>query len=501
MYLCRLYHPEFEIMKKEILFFTLFFAIIPMLNAQWVSPGNGTTYTLPDLVSVSEGVVTNTGTVFAINNDLTISANDVLKIDDQVSRIDAGNVLLTINGSIICSNTQRVKFYGTLTEHFSIRIENATDCELKTMYFSDGAGIQVIESDVNFIDCKFVYFTRDYCSSAINFMNCNPLIEDCYFLLNEGPAIGSPANGQGSPRILNCQFDSNVNSSNNPQINLGPGSEDTIFIVGNEIDGTYASWHAGGVTVSDIMGVGATKVVLKDNIIKEGRYGYNQQGQTISSVIDNNQFINNYHEDNPINGGSGVSIYGISINGNPAECKAKIRNNTITGNLWGITAINIHDIDLGTEDDWGNNLIKDNGNGGVIYDLYNNSSCDITAVGNNWGTSNANEIEEHIFHQYDDPEFGLVNYIPFVDVDAVDEIESTAVEVSPNPVFNGSFTLITNEETPSELMIYNLKGQCVKSQSLLGNTNVIQVEELTSGLYFIIIRQAEKTITKKLIIH
>ena len=482
-------------MKKLLLSIVFSIGLVSMLNAQWVSPGDGTTYTLPDLVSVSDGVVTNTGTVFSINSDLTISANDVLKIDHQVSRIDAGNVLLTINGSVTCTNTERVKFYGTLTEHFSIRFENATDCELKTMYFSDGAGIQVIESDVNFIDCKFVYFTRDYCSSAINFMNCNPLIEDCYFLLNEGPAIGSPANGQGSPRILNCQFDSNVNSSNNPQINLGPGSEDTIFIVGNEIDGTYAPWHAGGVTVSDLMGVGATKVVFKDNIIKEGRYGYNQQGQNISSVIVNNQFINNNHEDNSINGGSGISIYGYSTN-----CKAIIRNNTITGNLWGITAIYFHDIDLGTEDDWGNNLIKDNGNGGMIYDLYNNSACDITAVGNDWGTSNANEIEEHIYHQYDDPEFGLVNYIPFVDLDAVDEVVSTAVEVAPNPVLNGSFTLTTNEETPFELMIYNLQGQCVKSQSLLGNINVIQVEDLSSGLYFIHIRQAEKTITKKLII-
>ena len=482
-------------MKKEILFFALFFSVIPMLNAQWVSPGNGTTYTLPDLVRVSDGVVTNTGTVFTINNDLTISANDILKIDDQVSRIDAGNVLLTINGSVICSNTQRVKFYGTMTEHFSIRFENAIDSELKTMYFSDGAGIQVIESDVDFIDCKFVYFTRDYCSSVINFMNCNPLIEDCYFLLNEGAAIGSPANGQGSPSILNCQFDSNVDGSNNPQINLGPGSEDTIFIVGNEIDGTYASWHAGGVSVSDLMGIGSTKVVIKDNIIKEGRYGYNQQGMTISSIISNNQFINNSHEDNPMNGGSGISIYGTSTN-----CKAIIRNNTITGNLWGITAINFHNIDLGTEDDWGNNIIKDNGNGGVTYDLYNNSACDITAVGNNWGSSNANEIEEHIFHQYDNPNYGLVNYIPFVDVDAVDEAESMAVEVAPNPVFNGSFTLTTNDETLSELMIYNLQGQCVKSQYLLGNINIINVEELTSGLYFIHIRQAEKNITKKLII-
>ena len=458
-------------MKK--IYYTLIFILTlsVSLNAQWVSPGNGTTYTLPDLVSASDGVVTNTGTVFSINSDLTISANDVLKIDHQVSRIDAGNVLLTINGSVTCTNTERVKFYGTMTEHFSIRFENATNCKLKTLYFSDGAGIQVIESDVDFIDCKFVYFTRDYCSSVINFMNCNPLIEDCYFLLNEGAAIGSPANGQGSPRISNCQFDSNVDGSINPQINLGPGSEDTIFIVGNEIDGTYATWHAGGISVSDLMGVGATKVVIKDNIIKEGRYGYNQQGQTISSVIINNQFINNNHEDNPMNGGSGISIYGINENN-----KTVIRNNTITGNLWGITVINAADVNLGTEDDWGNNEIHDNGNSGVVYDLYDNSPCNITAVGNDWGTTNEQEVEDHIFHQNDDPDLGLVIFIPFVGYDAIEEPNTASFEVWPNPA-QGRFIV----EGKGNMSIVNILGQTLLNREIDGKESIA----LPQGIYFV----------------
>ena len=62
-----------------------------------------------------------------------------------------------------------------------------------------------------------------------------------------------------------------------------------------------------------------------------------------------------------MNGGSGISIYGSSTNN-----KAILRNNLITGNLWGITAIYYHDIDMGTEDDWGYNEIHDNSNGGAI---------------------------------------------------------------------------------------------------------------------------------------
>ena len=92
-------------MMKRIVLSTLLLAFSSILNAQWVSPGNGTTYTLPDLVSVSNGAVTNDGTVFSFNSDITISANDVLKIDNQVTRINAVGVLITINGSVICTNT------------------------------------------------------------------------------------------------------------------------------------------------------------------------------------------------------------------------------------------------------------------------------------------------------------------------------------------------------------------------------------------------------------
>ena len=404
-------------MKKILLFLIAIITIVINAHGQWVSPGLGATYTMPDLVDVTNGVVTNNGTTFTINADLTISTGDVLLIDNSVIRIDAPGVLITINGSMNCVHTgDRVKLYGTQQNQFSMLFENATGCNIKKMYFSDGAGIKLIESDVTFDDVKFVYFTRDYSNSVINILNCNPTIKDCYFMLNEGSAIGSPVNGQASLQILNCEFDTNVNGINSPQINLGPGGNDTIRIVGNEIYTMYATWYGGGISVADMMGVGSTKVLLKDNIVKDNRYGYNQQGQTISSVIEGNQFIDNNHEDNPMNGGSGISIYGYTTNN-----KAVLRNNVITGNLWGITAIYYHDIDMGTEDDWGNNEIHDNGNGGVIYDLYNNSTCDLMAVGNDWGTTTLERIEEHIYHQNDDPTLGLVTFVPYVGYEFLDE--------------------------------------------------------------------------------
>jgi hypothetical protein len=485
-------------MKKLLLISALLLVFGLTTYAQWVSPGNGTTYTLPDLVNVSNGAVTNTGTVFSFNSDITISANDVLKIDNQVTRIDAVGVLITINGSMVCTNAARVGIYGSMNpnQQFSMRFENATDCKLKTLYFSDGCGIKVIESDVDFIDCKFVYFTCDYANAVIDFMNCNPLIEDCYFLRNEGAAISSPANGQGSPRILNNRLEENVTSNiNSPQINLGPGAEDTIYIVGNEIDDDYATHRVGGISVADLMGTGSTKVLLRDNKVINGRYGYNQQGLTISSIIERNQFIDNHFEDNPMNGGSGISIYGMDGNN-----KAVLRSNIITGNLWGITAINAFDIDLGIEEDWGYNQIYDNGNGGVIYDLYNNSACDIMAVGNNWGTSHASEIEEHIVHQYDNPSYGMVTYIPFVDFDEVNENNTMDFAIWPNPVSNGLFSLVLDEATPSEVVIFNLNGQEVLSQHIENKVNTINVNSLESGVYLVEVKNTKKTMVDRIII-
>lgn len=443
-------------MKRLLPTLLLLIGVTPFLNAQWSTPGNGDTYTMSDLVGISDGIITQAGTTFVIHEDIIISRGDVLYINDEVARIEAPDVLIQIQGSVTCSNSARVMLTGTMTQQFRMRLDNATGCEFRKMYFSDGSGINIVESEVLFDDVKFLYFTTDYCSAVLDIFNCDPVINNCIFMTNDGAAIASAANGQSSPQITNCQIEANVRNLNSPQINLGPGGNDTIRIVNNLIDDAYVTWYVGGISISDLLDIGSTKALIKNNTVKNGRYGYNQQGIRISSVIEGNQFIDNNHEDNPMNGGSGISIYGYST-----ECKAILRNNLITGNLWGITAIYYHDIDLGTEDDWGHNEIHDNGNGGVVYDLYNNSTtCDISAVGNNWGTTIDQEVEDHIFHQADDPTLGLVTYTPFVGYDQLEELplESPDIDLT-------------------HAIIFNLTGQRVRPESLKAGIYVVQTEQ------------------------
>ena len=463
-------------MKKATLILALFFGFFPMMNAQWTSPGNGTTYTLDDLVEIS-GCVSFDPQIFYyfISGDITISANDKLYInrnDGLIYITFANDYTITIKGSMEAMGQDEEHYLPIGMGSGHLRFEDASDPSfLSYCWFGEMNGIQIINSDVTFDTCRFHYFYSQQQSSAVNCMNCDPVFTNCEFYSNEGAAIGSPANGQASPQILNCQFTNNVTSNaNQPQINLGPGANDTIRIVNCTIEGGGHDM-SGGITIADLMNTGDTKILLKDNVVKNNRYGYNQQGYNLSSVIVGNQFIDNNLETNPMNGGSGISIYGMDGNN-----KAVIRNNVITGNLWGITVINAADIELGTEDNWGYNERYDNGNGGVVYDLYNNSTSDIMAVGNDWGTSNRHVIEDHIVHQNDNPSLGLVTFVPFIDVDDVDEAAASAFEVWPNPA-QGRFMV----EGKGKMTITNALGQILFNHEIDGKKSIA----LPQGLYFV----------------
>ena len=475
-------------MKKTTLILALFLGFVPMMNAQWVSPGNGTTYTIDDLVEISNGCViwSESNHSFSIENDVTISSNDKLDVNHSLSF--GNNVTLTIKGSIEALNTSDyywLSFSGDYGVNSCIRLEDATGpCLFRRCYFIQLDGIQVIESEAVFTDCHFQNFRCEQQSAVVNCMNCDPVFTNCEFDNNSGSAISSPANGQTSLQISDCIFFLNL-GENRPQINLGPGAQDSIRIVNCTIDD--GDHTIGGISIADLIGTGATKILLKDNVIKNNRYGYNQQGYNLSSVIIGNQFIDNKLETNPMNGGSGISVYGMDENN-----KAYIRNNAITNNHWGITVINAADVDLGTETDWGHNQIHNNGhitNYGIdytVYDIYNNSPSEVMAVGNYWGTTDEQEIEDHVFHQIDDPSLGLVNYIPFLTDDGVNESATIGFEVWPNPA-QGRFTV----EGSGLMTITNTLGQIILTKDIDGQEYIA----LPRGFYVVKIGNATQKVT------
>jgi hypothetical protein len=176
--------------------------------------------------------------------------------------------------------------------------------------------------------------------------------------------------------------------------------------VGNYIEGLYPV--SGGVGISNLLGSGSSKVLLKGNEIRKNRYGYAQIGGDISSVVKENKIIDNNLETNPMNGGSGLNFLSTSAEGNISV----IRENIISGNLWGITIQGIANPNLGTADFHGMNIIYGNGNNGTPYDLYNNTALPVSAQYNYWGTNDEDEIEDLIFHQFDNSSLGLVTFLP-----------------------------------------------------------------------------------------
>lgn len=395
----------FSLLVATIVYFCAF--------GQWVSPGNGTNYNMSSLSLAAYGAVSmSQNGCFQIHQDITISANDILYLEGGATDIQIDNgVTITINGAIMTEpRVNRLSVIGdsTGTSFFTLCLGTAAPAYFSNVDFRYGHQIQLLNSgQVVFDNCGFTNFS----DAVISYMNCNPTIQNCYFYDNQKAAVTSAVNTAGSPKILSNHFYNNdLSNANVPQINIGPGDQDTIIIMDNYIEGV-AQNMSGGIGIMN-MGSSNTLLLVKGNVIENNRYGYTQNGTNIYAIIEDNIIRNNNLETNPNNGGSGISIYGSST-----TCGAKLRRNLIHGNLWGVTAIYNHNIDMGTAEDPGGNVLYDNGNNNVEYELYNNSSCNMSAVGNYWGSNDATHAEDVIYHQNDNSSFGLVTYTPIMEIE------------------------------------------------------------------------------------
>lgn len=396
-------------------------------SGQWVSPGNGTNYNLSSLCVAAYGAVSiSQNGYYQIHQDIAISANDILFLEGNATgiQIDDG-ITITINGAIMTEprvNPLSITGDSTGTSFFTLCLGNAASGYFSNVDFQYGQHIQLLNPvQVEFDNCEFTHFS----DAVINIMNCNPTIQNCYFHDNQKAAVASAVNTTSSPKILNNIFYNNdLSNANVPQINLGAGGADTIYIVGNHIEGV-AQTMSGGIGIMN-MGASNTLLLVSNNVIEHNRYGYTQNGTNIHAIIQDNIIRNNNLETNPNNGGSAISIYGSTT-----SCGAKIRRNLIHGNLWGITAIYNHNIDMGTVEDPGGNILYDNGNNNVEYELYNNSSCNMSAIGNYWGGNDASHAEDVIYHQPDNSSYGLVTFEPIMELNP--DILDYRILLSLNP--------------------------------------------------------------------
>ena len=412
-------------MKKFYAFLLMAAVAVGAMADEFVTDGTGNVYTFNSLSQIEgTGVTLQDDGSYLVSADFTIAEGDVLQLlnNDVIKMADGVRITLDGDADFTPADTAVVTrdAEGSKPKGFWMMGENG-NANMKNVTFEYvGVVFGGLNSSLHADNCTFTLHNgKSSSSGALSFnASCGGnIVENCYFIENTLNAIGNGASNPVGIIIRDCIFWHNTTDNRNkPQINLTCAGDYDVYITGNAVIGGQFTM-SGGIGVSNMMGMGHTgKVYIEDNYIADNRYGITTIG-SMDAIITNNTMIDNCYETNPNNGGSCVSIYDSSSSSN-----IYMEGNWMEGGLWGITVpsgapnINLGKVEDPEAEDYnpGNNTFVNNGNGGVLYDLFNNGTGTIWAQGNTWNVDEQTEekIEEVIYHQVDDPSKGLVIFMP-----------------------------------------------------------------------------------------
>lgn len=391
--------------------------------AQYKTAGDGTTYDIQTLANIAEAGVEilpkDEGDAsmpkYGLTRSITIADGDKFVMDSCIELLFGHDVHLTIEGEGDFSKawSQFSVYDDNEQTSASLRLKSKTTVMIDQCVFNY-LGVEVMgEGAVYFRSCSFLKHNGST-AAALYFISAGApsTIEGCYFENCQKAGIGSAANASQPMTIDGCVFINNSTANNNiPQINITAANP--IKILGSCVFGNPKSTMVGGIGISNFMGYDAD-ITIRSCQIEDNRYGIGIVGPVAQIVFDQNILKNNCHEVNPMNGGSGISLYDPY-----QQTHAILTGNHIEGSLWGVTVIGCQHVNLGNLEEGpdlnpGRNVFRDNGFDGQLYDLYNNSTQTVYAQGNTWNVSQQTQelIETVIYHRHDDPSLGEVIYWP-----------------------------------------------------------------------------------------
>lgn len=424
----------------------------------YVTAGNGTEWTMTRLAATEGTGVTAEGSVFTMTTTVVVARGDRFVIEDGITVKMAKDVSLEVEGTASLDAQERVLFTRSDKDVAPNCVYIKSDDAVTTVRNIDFeyAGLRNFGSKGLIVDnCTFRYHEASTSHGTSALSMCGEgaefTVTNSTFEYNKRSAIGGASNASNSATIENCVFRYNDSQNlNYPQLNLTAAK--SIVVRGCEVTGDRTKTRGGGIMVADLLSVASDPhTLIEDNRVADNRYGVAlYSGQT--ALVRNNLILNNDTETTPNNGGSGINIYDVS-----GTQQTTITGNHIEGNLWGVTIIGGKTVNMGKTDknaeDWnpGENTFLNNGNGGMVYDVYNNSANTVYAQGNYWltaATQNAEGIEAVIFHKADDSSLGEVIFTPWGDVTA------TAIELAPR-----------NEPTAEDTDVFSIGGQRMKAAS------------------------------------
>ena len=486
-------------MKKIFTIFTIF--IFSIAFSQFVTPGNGTIYTLTSLSTAAPTVLINQGSYYQMASNITISNGDTLLIDENTTLKINSNTTLIISGTY---NTTANNFVITATDPATpfrgIQFDATSSVIMKNTTIEYGGGMRVFTGNFQMDNCIVRYHKSGLVTgSAIQFSTGSPKIINSQFIENDLSAVAFNITNTVSLNFTNNYvYKNSKNTTGRPQISLGPsGPNDSIRIVNNTIIGDRNLTNPnGGIAVQGPTGA-VNKFRIEGNTIKDNRFGITSNGANTSGYIKNNIIENNNTEPVPNNGGSGIALYGTSL--------VYVSKNQIRNNLWGITVLSNGQINLGSDDpstpNLGQNIFANNGNSGLIYALFNNTANPIQAKFNCWRENELSTdamVEEVISHQFDDSNLGLVTYSPYNCAAPLStfEVKILKSRLFPNPN-SGKFFIDSQNE--GNIAINDASGRLVYSGFINKGKNEISLEG-KKGLFFATLISKGKKENFKLIV-
>ncbi len=488
-------------MKKIILitFLTLFTCAF-VFAQDYTTPNTGVTWTLDDIAAASPTTITVAGSDYTLLGNLTIAENDTVIIDSDLTlSIDADKLITVFGAFTVDSNAVTITALDVNTPYEGFRFEEFSEIDINNATIEYGGGLRVLTETFSIDNCTITNNVSGATTSAVIQLSRGlPQITNNTISFNENPAIGSAANSAVSAYIFNNTIEGNNQAnSNRPQINLGTTlANDPLQIIQNTIIGDPALDQAGGIAIANFVS-GNVNVVIDNNIIRGNRYGI-----TMLGINDSAEITNNIIEDNNIQGDPNLGGSGINLNSSTATNAVVVSGNEIRRNLWGITMQGSASINLGDDaSNPGGNIFSENGNGGEVYALYNNTANTISAKNNCWiegQQSTEQQVEDVIFHSVDDPTLGEVTFDPFLcGILGVAENAIENFSFYPNPVKNEiNFNNIVSFE---KVQIYGVQGNLISSATISEGQNTLPVN-LPSGLYFVNFSNDAQTVTKKMIV-
>lgn len=472
-------------MKKILILFFIY--LFTNGYANYTTPGNGRSWDLDSLVANSGGNVTLSSGNYLVNDTITISASDTLKILTNATLRFSTLVFIDINGIMIVNPPDSVKITAqdTSLKYLGLKFEDLSDGSvLKKMIMEYGNSIRMLDCDILIDSCtiRFNTLNNSFASGAISFFRSNSTVSNCKIFRNRRAAIVSGANIASSGQIINnLIYENDTENANVPQINWGATSAIPMIIRGNIITGLFIM--SGGIAFLPVGSI--PQLIIENNIIKKNRYGIAIAGGSSNVYINNNIIDSNNIQGIPNLGGSG-----INFNGSTTQ-RSIVTRNIIRGNLWGITIQttakpNMGDLTSNDTTDAGMNEIYNNGNSGKIFDLFNNTVDSIKAENNYWGTSNLDTIESHIFHKTDSAVLGFVDYLPI-----------RSIKVNLKVIMEGMYNTLSNSLSRKDSVTvylheafspYSLKDSAKAGIDTLSFSGTFSFTNAPSSQYYLVVK-------------